>query len=167
MAGVPADIKIDAAWSTNSQQAALMMTANVQLSHFPPNTWTCWTEAGSQAAGNSNLALGTYGAESIDAFMEDYGDGNAAVGHRRWILYPYTRRMGTGGWVRQRACGAQSGAKPAAETTSAMPLQCRCHMGAPQWWPRPLYLLQATQWARTRLQVIFPAATPCERAPPN
>ena len=28
--------------------------------------------------------------------MDEFGAGNAAVGHRRWILYPQTRNFGNG-----------------------------------------------------------------------
>jgi len=69
------------------QEAALMMKANGQLSHTPPNTWTCWTQSGSDGAKTSNLSSGNHSVNSITAFMADYGANNTAVGHRRWILH--------------------------------------------------------------------------------
>lgn len=36
-----------------------MMSANNALSHTPPSTWTSYTANGAEAAGNSNIALGT------------------------------------------------------------------------------------------------------------
>jgi len=96
MAGVPAGIAFSTEYSRKAQQAALMMSRNEQLSHSPPSSWTCYTAEGAEAAGHSNLYLGTYSWGAIDGYMEDPGSGNTAAGHRRWILYPQTQVMGTG-----------------------------------------------------------------------
>src|SRR5215831_5543130 len=96
MAGVPASVTFNAAEGTNDQQAAVMMSRNNTLNHFPPNTWTCFTGPGANAASNSNLALGADGADSITLYLQDPGSGNKAVGHRRWLLYPQTQVMATG-----------------------------------------------------------------------
>jgi hypothetical protein len=68
-----------------------MMQAANSLSHAPGQNWPCHTAAGAAAAGASNLALSGAsmgGGASIDLYMSDSGQGNAAVGHRRWILNP-------------------------------------------------------------------------------
>ncbi len=96
LAGVPADIQFNATYSTKAQQAALMVSANNALDHFPPPSWTFYTATGAEAAANSNLALGTQGPASIDGYIADAGVNNTAVGHRRWLFYPQTRQMGTG-----------------------------------------------------------------------
>ena len=96
MAGIPASIVFDSGFNIKAQQAALIMSANNNLSHNPPTSWTCYTADGAQAAGKSNLALGSAGPDAIDAYIEDYGSSNNLVGHRRWILYPQTQTMGTG-----------------------------------------------------------------------
>jgi hypothetical protein len=99
MAGIPAGVRFDATNNQNDQQAALMMSANGQLSHTPPSSWTCYTSAGAQAAGQSNLCLGyslTQDPGCVAAYIQDSGSNNTAVGHRRWILYPQTRVSGTG-----------------------------------------------------------------------
>lgn len=96
MAGVPGITGIDAATSEKAQAAALMMSANSNLSHSPPSSWKFYTAEGAEAAGNSNLALGSYGPGAIDRYMIDQGDNNLAAGHRRWVLYPQTQVMGTG-----------------------------------------------------------------------
>ncbi len=96
MAGVPAAVVMNDGYSAKAQQAALMMSAQSSLSHFPPPGWACYTAEGAEAAASSNLAWGSAGADAIDGYMEDYGQGNTAVGHRRWLLYPQTRTMGTG-----------------------------------------------------------------------
>ena len=54
---------------------------------------SCYTEEGAEAAASSNVALGTAGIESIEAYIMDAGN-NYRVGHRRWLLYPQTREMG-------------------------------------------------------------------------
>jgi len=82
--------------NNKSQQAALMMTANNSLSHFPPASWTCYTADGAEAAGKSNLALGVAGAPAVALYIHDPGAGNTAVGHRRWILFPRQVQMATG-----------------------------------------------------------------------
>ena len=96
MAGVPAVVTLDGGFNSQAQEAALMMSANDSLSHTPPDTWTCWTEVGSTAAGSSNLSLVNAGPDAVRSQMRDNGGGNAAGGHRRWLLLPQTERMGSG-----------------------------------------------------------------------
>ncbi len=95
MVGVP-PVTFARRFNGKAQQAALMMQANSTLNHDPPATWKCYTAAGHQAAGSSNLALGAAGADAIRLYMSDPGDGNAAAGHRRWIMYSRQKVMGTG-----------------------------------------------------------------------
>lgn len=73
-----------------------MMSAANALSHSPGTNWACSTAGGREAAGKSNLALGATGPGAIDLYMDDPGSGNTAAGHRRWILNPPARVMGTG-----------------------------------------------------------------------
>jgi hypothetical protein len=96
MAGVPADITVAEVESNKAQQAAMMMSAANALSHHPDTSWPNYTPEGAEAAANSNLHLGSRGPSAITGYMRDQGSNNAAVGHRRWILYPQTRTMGTG-----------------------------------------------------------------------
>ena len=104
MAGVPAAITLNPTYSTKNQQAALMMSVNRELRHTGiPTTWSFYTVDGKDAAAASNLAQGLNGAAAITSLMQD-DDGrgtvnlgvNFRVGHRRWLLYPYTREMGVG-----------------------------------------------------------------------
>ena len=96
MAGIPAGITLNSFWGSQDQSAALMMSANNSLNHFPPPTWTCYSAAGANAASNSNLSIGNAGPDAITGYMEDHGANNYLVGHRRWLLYPQTQMMGTG-----------------------------------------------------------------------
>jgi hypothetical protein len=96
MAGVPGDVRLADEYSRKAQQAALMMSVNGQLNHSPPPSWQCYTEEGREAAGSSNLYLGVHGPSAISGYIADPGGGNYACGHRRWILYPQTKWMGSG-----------------------------------------------------------------------
>ncbi|MEZ5399497.1 MAG: BACON domain-containing carbohydrate-binding protein [Bryobacteraceae bacterium] len=98
MAGVPAGIVSEDTNTSKAAKAALMMSANGQLNHFPPSNWTCYSGEGAEAAGKSNLC---FRPEPIDTgcvagYMRDWGGTNAPVGHRRWILYPQSQSMSTG-----------------------------------------------------------------------
>ncbi|MBX9703038.1 MAG: ATP-grasp domain-containing protein, partial [Silvanigrellaceae bacterium] len=42
LTGYPGDIVFDATKSAKAQEAALMMAANNNLNHYPPNTWACY-----------------------------------------------------------------------------------------------------------------------------
>jgi hypothetical protein len=96
MAGIPAIAGLDPVYSSKAQAAALMMSVNRALSHNPPSSWDCYSEAGREGAGSSDLYLGVYGPAAISGYIYDPGSGNIYVGHRRWILYPQTRFMGSG-----------------------------------------------------------------------
>src|SRR4051812_2461977 len=85
--------------NARSQRTALMMSANGALSHTPPRSWRCWSQAGAANAGRSNLALSYPSITSaglVELYMRDPGAENGAVGHRRWLLNPFATTMGTG-----------------------------------------------------------------------
>src|SRR6478735_5971472 len=85
--------------NARSQRTALMMSANRSLSHTPPRSWRCWSQAGAANAGRSNLALSYPSITSaglVEIYMRDPGSDNGAVGHRRWLLNPFATTMGTG-----------------------------------------------------------------------
>lgn len=96
MAGVPALEGFSSDYNNKAQAAALMMSAEGSLSHSPGTDWACYTTAGREGAGSSNLYLGVYGPSAISGYMRDPGSGNSFVGHRRWILYPQSKNLGTG-----------------------------------------------------------------------
>lgn len=97
MAGIPAAVTFSSNESAQDQAAALIMSANNKLQHTGiSNTWSCFTIAGTNAAANSNLALGYDGPDAITSYIWDFGANNTAVGHRRWILYPQTQVMAAG-----------------------------------------------------------------------
>jgi Cysteine-rich secretory protein family len=94
--GLPDLITIDSSVRSKVQEAALIMHANSTLTHTPSSTMTCYTSGGAEAAGKSNIALGTHSAGAITAYIQDSGSGNYAVGHRRWILYSKLDKVGHG-----------------------------------------------------------------------
>ena len=95
-----APISFSKSLSHHAQKAALIMAANNALSHEPPRGWTCWSREGANAAGHSNLAISwpriTAGGLVKRDAMDDDGDSNIFVGHRRWVIYPPTLKMGSG-----------------------------------------------------------------------
>lgn len=96
MAGVGADIGFTDELNRKAQKVALMLSANHKLSHYPDPDWLCYSKDGALAAAKSNLFLGVNSLEAIDGYMEDRGNSNYAVSHRRWLLDPRTQQMGTG-----------------------------------------------------------------------
>jgi hypothetical protein len=103
MAGIPASVIFNSVNNSNDMLGALIMSASTvssggTLNHTPTNggIWQCWSSAGSNACKNSNLALGSAGADAVASYILDYGPNNTAAGHRRWIFYPQTQIMGTG-----------------------------------------------------------------------
>jgi S1-C subfamily serine protease len=96
MAGVDEEISLNAEFDLLAQAAALVMMANNQLSHEPDPTWTCFSDDAFTGASNSNLYLGLTGPEAINGYIEDLGEDNYLVGHRRWILYSALTEIGIG-----------------------------------------------------------------------
>src|SRR5665213_468136 len=97
MSGIPAGVTFSAPENAADQSAALMISANNQLLHVNiPPSWSCFDSAGTNAADNSNLALGINGPDAITGYIWDYGAANAQAPHRRWLLYPQTQVMASG-----------------------------------------------------------------------
>lgn len=89
-------VTFDPNLSPVAQRTALMMDANNQLSHDPPDSWACRTDAADRLAGRANLALGSSatGARAIDRYLRDAS--HVYAGHRRWLLNPRTAVMSAG-----------------------------------------------------------------------
>jgi hypothetical protein len=95
MAGLDGGLMLSRDWGADCQKAALMMSANRDLSHAPPTSWKCYTKAGARAASKSNLAYGYPTLpDAITGLMKDRT--NPRVGHRRWFLYPPLDTVGIG-----------------------------------------------------------------------
>jgi uncharacterized protein YkwD len=96
MVGLNDNCTLDTTLFAQEQETALMMSANNQLSHSPPNTWLCYTSSGASGAASSNIALGYNSSAAISAFIRDNGSGNQDVGHRRWILHSRKEKFSYG-----------------------------------------------------------------------
>ncbi len=97
MAGLAA-VTLDPVYNQKSRQAALISAIN-GLNHKPPVSARCYSAEGAQAAANAHLYIGRYGPAAIDGYIQDHDEGfheNYHVGHRRWILLPQLRALGTG-----------------------------------------------------------------------
>ena len=95
-------VTFDTTLSEKAQAAALIMASQRQLSHFPPTTWSCWSQAGYEGASRSLLHLGSSGIGQR-SFMDDYGANNTEAGHRRWLLDPAADVFGFGATDRSSA----------------------------------------------------------------
>ena len=94
-----APVRFSSTLNARSQRTALIMSANRSLSHAPPRGWRCWTRIGAANAGRSNLALSYPSITSaglVGLYLREPGAANAAVGHRRWLLNPFSTKMGSG-----------------------------------------------------------------------
>lgn len=103
----------DATQEEPVMRAALLFAANGQLSHTPSAHWRCLSAAGAQGAASSNIHLWVGSAGSLPrrsedvviGFLTDIGNrvsGN--IGHRRWMLDPFLKRVAFG------RVGARAGA---------------------------------------------------------
>lgn len=94
-----APVTFSSTMNSSAQRAALIMAANEALSHNPSSSWKCWSSTGAAAAAKSNLALSYPSLKAgriVELYMDDPGSSNTSVGHRRWLLNPFTTTMGSG-----------------------------------------------------------------------
>jgi hypothetical protein len=118
LAGLPA-VTLDAARNQKDQACALMMRANNMLSHEPPTTWSCYSDDGADAAGNSNISSGQ-AVSSVDLYMIDPGN-ETTIGHRRWILSNSLGPIGVGGTDRSSCMWTLGGSGKAGKPWMAWP----------------------------------------------
>ena len=95
MAGLPS-VGYNSALNQYAQDGALISAAEGALSHYPSSTAKCYTQSGYTGTSSSNLALGRAGISAVDGYIEDEGDNNARVGHRRWLLHRSLGPIATG-----------------------------------------------------------------------
>lgn len=98
MAGVSENVVWSEEKNKHCQECALMCAANYDINHHPPTDWSCYTQSGASACGYSNLSLGgiDYPLGHISMYIDDFGEHNYSVGHRRWLINPYSNEMGIG-----------------------------------------------------------------------
>jgi uncharacterized protein YkwD len=104
LVGLSDNVTENTAQHQGCQEASLIFKAQNNLSHFPPQNWKCWTQAGYDAAATGNIAWGTatsgaycvHTSYGVSGFIEDAGANNKAVGHRAWFFMPGLTRLGIG-----------------------------------------------------------------------
>jgi uncharacterized protein YkwD len=114
-----APVVTDPTLDAEDQACALMMRANNMISHQPPMTWTCYTQAGADAAGSSNVSSGQ-AVSSVDGYMFDNGN-PTTIGHRRWILSNSLGPIGIGGTDRASCMWTLNGSGNAGKQWMAWP----------------------------------------------
>ncbi|HUD27561.1 MAG TPA: CAP domain-containing protein [Novosphingobium sp.] len=98
--------------------AALMMAANGQLSHQPPKTWRCYSDAGALGAGSSNIAGGLVSPylafspsrDYVTGWLTDVRNARQGTGHRRWLLSPFLTQVAFGRVGREGPDGMRTSA---------------------------------------------------------
>lgn len=92
-------VRLSASLSARAQRTALLMEANATIDHDPATTWACYDATAGADAGRSLLSYSggemTVG-EAVTQYLADPGTTNTAAGHRRWLLDPTAREVGTG-----------------------------------------------------------------------
>ncbi len=95
MAGV-ANVPYLSELNAQQQASTLIQVATGSISHYPPTSSPCWTQAGYDGAKSSNLGLGVHGVNAVSAYVMDSGSNNAIVGHRWWLLHPMLKTVTSG-----------------------------------------------------------------------
>ncbi|MCX2745966.1 CAP domain-containing protein [Mangrovivirga sp. M17] len=93
-------INLNEEYNHLAQEAAFLIKKNNRINHFPPKTWECYSNEAAKACQNSSLGLVHFGYNNpitfITGFIQDDGDNNIDVGHRRSILNSTSGDMGYG-----------------------------------------------------------------------
>jgi uncharacterized protein YkwD len=92
-AGVP-PIYLDSQLNDWCQRGALIMESNNKLHHEIPNTWSCYTEEGAEAAKFSLITQNATASVAVTSFVADQT--HPSLGNRRWMLYPFSMIWGHG-----------------------------------------------------------------------
>lgn len=96
-------VSYDKKYDINVQNAALLIVANDKLTHSPATSSFCYTNEGADGSAKSNLSYG-YGDKLsprtnksvIDSWMTEINNLADVVGHRRWILDPFLKKISFG-----------------------------------------------------------------------
>lgn len=147
--GLP-PVTLNPEWNQKAQAAAVMMDSANANDHYPEPDYPCYTEDGREAAGKSNLYWGRWGAGAVAGYIEDPGENNGPVGHRRWILFPPQQEIGMGFTSGADAMWVIGGPKSRPETPNGIA------------WPPSGYVparLVHPRWSFSRHRADFKSAT--------
>jgi len=85
------EIKHDPSFDQLAQDAALFTKTNNVLTHTPDKSMKCYSESAYSGCNKSCLAFMDFKNFPLTAFItgyiQDYGDDNYFIGHRKWLLY--------------------------------------------------------------------------------
>ena len=103
--GLP-PVQYSSRYDRQMQETSLIQAANGYLTHYPEPSAQCYTEAGAEGSGTSNLSGSTINGRGADQdpAHEIVGWTNdahnlsfvAAAGHRRWVLNPFAAYVSYG-----------------------------------------------------------------------
>lgn len=128
---------MEAAWTGAAQACALIAHANGRLSHEPPRSSACWSEAGAEISERSLVANVSL-VPSVAAYFQDPGN-EATMVHRRWLLDETLSNVGFGSTDRY-SCVVVAGSRTKA---SARPTSARGWAAWPPAGPVPLDVFEA------------------------
>lgn len=93
----------DNQFDDEAQEVSLIIVANYadhgfsQENHTPPQDWHCWSQTGRNGGESSNLFFSTGTRESEYSVISWLNDrGVNSLGHRRWILDPFVKKIAFG-----------------------------------------------------------------------
>lgn len=100
-------VKINPKFNLDAQNAALLVNANNELTHYAKMGMKCFSKSAENGCLKSCLGFTDFknfpGTGFITGFIQDYGDDNYFVGHRKWILYTKLVEFGYGATNRSEA----------------------------------------------------------------
>ncbi len=101
LAGLPADLQLDAGLTDLAQHGAVLLAANNTLTHYPAkpaDMADAFYQKGSESTSSSNISSGRTNLSQnvLNGYMPDTGSNADRVGHRRWILNPGLQKVGFG-----------------------------------------------------------------------
>ena len=94
------EVKLNPKFNLDAQNAALFVKANNKLTHFPKKQMKCYSESAANGCIKSCLGFTDFAnfqeTSFITGFIQDFGEDNYFVGHRKWILYTKLVEFGYG-----------------------------------------------------------------------
>ncbi len=101
------EVKLNPKFNLDAQNAALLVNANNQLTHYPKIDMKCYSKSAANGCIKSCLGFTDFKyfpeTSFITGFIQDYGANNYFVGHRKWLLYTKLIEFGYGATDRSEA----------------------------------------------------------------
>ncbi len=115
-----------------AMEAALIMTANGTITHFPPASYFCYTADGATGAETSNLHIGMKSQQTLDYsedaivgwLIDDQSASGDQLGHRRSVINPFLNKVAFG-----RVDGFPKDPQTASWFTTSMSMKYQDYVG--------------------------------------